>query len=87
MSSNLGDPCPHAQAYTSFPVTFPAPARGGLLFTNITGGATTIVLTTVGGETVTLPLGTISDSILYVPIQATAIVSAANIGTIVALWH
>jgi hypothetical protein len=90
MASELNQPAPHAAAYTSgFPVTLPIPARGGLLLSNFAAGAASVTLTTVGGESVTIALGTtaVGNVPVYLPIQAAIINAVANVGTVVALWH
>ena len=89
MSSILGDPAPHAQSYTSFPVTFPAPARGGILLSNFAAGAASITVVTAGGETVVIALGTptVANIPIYLPIQVAAVSAVASIGTVTALWH
>ena len=89
MSSILGDPAPHAQSYTSFPVTFPAPARGGILLSSFAAGVASITLPTVGGETVVIALGTptVANIPIYLPIQAVGVSAAPSIGAVTALWH
>ena len=89
MSSNLGDPAPHAKSYTSFPATLVPPATGGIILSNFAAGAASITLTTVGGEQITMAEGTpaVSAAAAYLPIQVASIQAVANIGTVTALWH
>ena len=89
MSSNLGDPCPHAQVITSFPMTLAQPARGGIILSNFGAGASSLTVTTAGGEVIVLSLGTTAaqNNPVYLPIQITAVNAAANVGTVTALWH
>jgi hypothetical protein len=88
MSSPYGI-CQHAQSFTSFPVTFPTPAYGGLLISNFAASASSITFTTLGGETVTMALGNVSASNnpYFLPIQIVAIVAVTNVGTVTALWN
>ena len=91
MSSNLGDPAPHAKSYTSFgsPVTLSPPATGGLLLSNFAAGAASITVVMAGGETTTIALGTptVASAPVYLPIQVQAINAATSVGTVTALWH
>jgi hypothetical protein len=89
MSSILGDPFPHAQVYTSgFPVTLNPPARA-LLLTNFSAAASSITITTISGEVLTIPLGNTSaqEAPVYLPIQTAVINAVSNLGAVTALWH
>ena len=90
MSSELNYPAPHAASYTSgFPVTLPKTATGGLLLSNFAAGAASITITTPGGETVIIALGTtaVGNNPMVIPIQATIINAVTGVGTVTALWH
>jgi hypothetical protein len=88
MSSALRDPFPHAATVTASatPLTV---AANALLLCNFAAGAASITVTTAGGETLTIALGTptVANIPIVLPIQVTAVTAISNIGTVVALWH
>jgi hypothetical protein len=59
------------------------------LLSNFSAGASSISLTTVGGELITIALGTtaVGNNPMYLPIQAQTINSVTGVGTVTALWH
>jgi hypothetical protein len=91
MASKLGQPCPHAKAYTSFasPIVLDPPARGGIICSNFSTGASSVNLTTVGGEAIFLTSANNAqtDGPIYLPIQVAVINAVANVGQITVLWH
>lgn len=90
MSAILNDPFPHAANVNigSLPAAI-SPSARALLLSNFAAAAASITVQTVGGETVTIALGTttVASAPVILPLQVQAITAIANIGTVTALWH
>lgn len=90
MSGILGDPAPHGLLVTQpgmLAANLPNVAKGGLLLVGI-AASSSITVITVGGETVTITLGTVA--LAYVPLNIQVVQVVAVTGTIasiIALWH